>query len=214
MSIYISNDDLFNNYYLTDPFGFTVNTLNRTTRNTNHNNRRSQRNKKRYSSFDGFLHTFSFLSRNHNTTEDNNKKKNNENKRTHMRTLSTPTLPTNVSSKSNINDNINNINLKKYSCKYSDLIDTQVYQPHIEVEENNNFYRILVYLPDVRKEEINLEISNNNIVIYGERTRKITKNCTFNKFNRTFTIPDDTSSEALKANFKNDLLELIFQKNS
>jgi len=246
MSYFISNDDLYSNYYLSDPFGFTCNSFNRVKRNsiaeipknhnpynndnnnnsrknnniTNKNDETIKKNKKRRTSIDGFLHSFSFLNKNHDSsisTEDEYNKKQNQQKslKPHTRTLSTP-LNLDVANNSyinNINDKANRIELKNCGNRYSDLLlDSQSYQPTLEVDEKNTYYQIRVYLPDVRREEINLELCNNSIIICGERKRKINKYASFTKFNRTFNIPDDTNTDALKVNLKNDILELIFQK--
>jgi HSP20 family molecular chaperone IbpA len=230
MSYFISYDDLNSNYYLFDPFGFTYNSINsgknnslskfsNFNNNSNTNEEKVKKVKNKRNSFNSFIRSFSFLNKNHDSSISSEnvtsiKQKQNKNTKLYKRAFSTPSnLNVNYNSPiNNVNDKANKIELKRCNGRLSDLLVTQVYQPVLHVEEKNTHYQISVYLPDVKRDEINLEIFDRNIIICGERTRKINKYASFTKFNRTFNIPEDENTVDLKVNFKNDIFELILQK--
>jgi len=176
------------------------------------NNEKASKDKNKRKSFNEFLNTFPFLNKSNNSSSIKHK-----NSKSSLESNSGAIPASNIEVISNefinsINDKANKVELKRYSCSYSDLLGTQIYQPKLEVEEESTHYHIRVNLPDVKRKEIYLKFSDDNIIIYGERKRKINKNATFIKFNRIFTIPEDTSVNELETNYKNGILDLIFQK--
>ncbi|OUM70457.1 hypothetical protein PIROE2DRAFT_1318 [Piromyces sp. E2] len=218
MSFYASNN-IYESYGLTDPFGLTYNTLNNNYHNHNSSNGRV---KSRHYSLESLFHSFSFFNRNKNNNTENTSSRNAKSKNKkksnilHMRTLSSPSFSNNVpSSTLNNNDNVNKIELSrcKRMYRYSDLMDnSSIYQPTINVEEKDTQYHISIYLPEVKKDEIKIEMSGDNIFIYGERKRKSNKYANFVRFNRMFTVPSDADCDSIKVKFQNQILEIIFQK--
>jgi len=217
MSFYKSNNEYCDYYFLSDPFGLTCNTLSRRYHNPIPKSEKPQK----HHSLESLFHSFPFLNKNHSTSNiSENQKKNNKKEKIQKKSLSFSSnlLSHNnnyISSHSNTNDIINrNKLLRCYSDSYTDLIDNpKVHQPDINVEEKETHYLVLIYLPDVKREEIFLEKCNNNVVIYGERGRKINKYAKFIKFKRVFTVPDDASVDSLTLTLKNSVLELVLLKN-
>jgi len=216
MSFYFINNEFYDSYGVTNPFGlnYTINNTYHHSSNTNTNSRV----KFRHYSIDNLFHSFSFLNRNSNkntddtSSESKKSKKKSKNTKVHMRTLSSPSFLNNTST-SNFNDKVDKIELSRYHHRYSDLIDSSsVYQPTINVEEKETQYHIAVYLPDVKKNEVKVEMCGDNIFIYGERGRKSKKYANFTKFNRMFTVPNDADCSSINVNFQNHILEIIFQK--
>ncbi|ORX47585.1 hypothetical protein BCR36DRAFT_584680 [Piromyces finnis] len=219
MSFYILNNEYYDSYGYVDPLGISYNTIG----NIYHHS--SSTIKYKRSSIDNFFHSFSFFSKNHNVDRRlSESKKNKENKnnkiyikaltsQTPLNTLSLNHNNSNNNYNSNENDRINRIKLSKYNERYSDLIyNSSVYQPTINVEENENEYRINVYLLDIKRNEIKIDLNGDNIIIHGERGRKSKKYTKFTKFNRMFTVPTDADINSIQVSFQNQILEIVLKK--
>jgi len=218
MSFYKSHSEYCDCYFLSDPFGLTCNTL-----SSYHTPTPKREKPQSHRSLESLFHSFPFLNKNHSTSNiSENKKKNNKKEKLQKKSLSFSSILSshnnnnnnNFSSHYNNNDIINhNEFLRSYSDKYTDLINNpQIHEPTITVEEKETHYQVLIYLPDVKREEIIIEKYDNNVVVYGERRRKINKYAKFVKFKRMFTVPDDASIDSLTFTLNNSVLELVLLK--
>jgi len=85
-------------------------------------------------------------------------------------------------------------------------------------EDDKNYY-IQLDLPGMSKEQIHMELSEDNIItISGERPKKhdgmkISKmECEYGKFSRSFSIPETANIEKIEAKMENGFLEVIIPK--
>jgi len=85
-------------------------------------------------------------------------------------------------------------------------------------EDDKNYY-IQLDLPGLSKEQIHMELSEDNIItISGERPKKhdgmkISKmECEYGKFSRSFSIPETANIEKIEAKMENGFLEVIIPK--
>lgn len=90
------------------------------------------------------------------------------------------------------------------------------WMPAIELLEKNNEYEVKAELPGMSKEDVEVEISNNNIIIRGEtkqekeeKTENIYRSeFRYGKFLRTIPLPSEIKSDEAKASFKEGILKI------
>jgi len=91
--------------------------------------------------------------------------------------------------------------------------------PIMDVEETADAFTIIVELPGMRKEDIELSISGDRISVSGDRKREVLKGATFHrlersfgKFRRTVSLPSQVNADAAKAVYKDGTLILTLPK--
>ncbi len=97
--------------------------------------------------------------------------------------------------------------------------DGVVYQPRIDISEDEKNINIEAELPGVKKEDIKLQLENNILTINGEKKNSAAGEKTyfrneriFGKFSRKFTIPTDINIEAISAEFTDGILNVNIEK--
>ncbi|HSR74191.1 MAG TPA: Hsp20/alpha crystallin family protein [Sulfurovum sp.] len=98
--------------------------------------------------------------------------------------------------------------------------DFSSFKPSVNTREGEYAYHIEVDLPGVKKDDISVDIKNDVLTISGERkTKKEIKEkdyykmeSSYGKFQRSFTLPDNTDTENIEANSKDGVLEVIIPK--
>ena len=94
------------------------------------------------------------------------------------------------------------------------------FAPTVNTREDDNAYYIEVDLPGVKKEDINVDISDGMLTISGERKFKneikeenyYKIESSFGKFERSFRLPEDIDVENINAENKNGVLEITLPK--
>jgi HSP20 family protein len=86
--------------------------------------------------------------------------------------------------------------------------------PAMDVSENDSHYTITVEIPGVRKDDVQVELRDDMLVIQGEkksereekkeRGRYIERS--YGSFSRAFTLPADADAERLEASFEGGVL--------
>jgi HSP20 family protein len=94
------------------------------------------------------------------------------------------------------------------------------WSPPVDVEESDKEFTIKAELPEVKKEDVKIELENGSIRISGER--KIEKEeagrrwhrleRSYGAFERAFTLPEGTRRTDIKAEFKDGLLKVHLPK--
>ena len=94
------------------------------------------------------------------------------------------------------------------------------WSPLVDVEESDKEFTIKAELPEVKKEDVKIELENGSIRISGER--KIEKEeagrrwhrleRSYGAFERAFTLPEGTCRTEIKAEFKDGLLKVHLPK--
>lgn len=94
------------------------------------------------------------------------------------------------------------------------------WSPLVDVEESDKEFTIKAELPEVKKEDVKIELENGSIRISGER--KIEKEeagrrwhrleRSYGAFERAFTLPEGTRRTDIKAEFKDGLLKVHLPK--
>jgi len=94
------------------------------------------------------------------------------------------------------------------------------FTPSVNTREGEYAYHVEVDLPGVKKEDINVDLKEDVLTISGERKSKSEINekdyykqeCSYGKFQRSFTLPDDTDVENIEANSEDGVLEVVIPK--
>ncbi len=91
-----------------------------------------------------------------------------------------------------------------------------MWAPNIEVKEKDNNLIVCAELPGVKKEDVKLEVTDEGLVIQGERKREeeqrergyYRSERSYGRFYRLIPLPDEAKAEEAKAQFNNGVLEV------
>ena len=93
------------------------------------------------------------------------------------------------------------------------------WKPSFDISESNTVYKITVDLPGLDKNDISVDVSDNSLVISGERGKKEPNKIDYNyneirygKFERSFSLSDGCIQDKISANMKNGVLEVSIPK--
>jgi len=95
--------------------------------------------------------------------------------------------------------------------------DHGIWSPQVEMYERDNQLVICADLPGLKKEDIQLEITDNALVIHGERRQEWEdtqegyrrSERSYGSFYRTIPLPEGMDAEQAKANFQDGVLKII-----
>jgi HSP20 family protein len=88
----------------------------------------------------------------------------------------------------------------------------------VDVYQDKDQFTVVVELPGLKKEEIEILLHDDTLTISGERKREESSEQEFltersyGKFQRSLTLPSAVDAEAVKANYKNGLLQVVLPK--
>lgn len=95
------------------------------------------------------------------------------------------------------------------------------WSPAVDILETNKEFQIKVELPEVKKEDVKVSLSEGMLYIKGERKlEKEEKDKKYHRierfygsFERSFTVPDNVDESKLKAEFKDGILYIQLPKS-
>ncbi|ORX46246.1 HSP20-like chaperone [Piromyces finnis] len=117
--------------------------------------------------------------------------------------------------------NRNNINNGQASND-KDVYKLVDFSPNVNLGEDTNNYYIEFDLPGMTKNQINIELDDNEkaIIISGVRPKmntngmKITTmDCQYGRFSRTFSLPEIADFNKIEAKMENGVLQIVIPKN-
>jgi HSP20 family protein len=96
------------------------------------------------------------------------------------------------------------------------------WSPAVDVQETDKEYLIKADLPDVKREDVKIELLDGMLTIEGERQQeKEEKGKTFHKiereygrFFRRFGVPSEVDANQVQAEFKNGVLQVHLPKSA
>ena len=94
------------------------------------------------------------------------------------------------------------------------------FTPAINTREGEFAYHVEVDLPGMKKEDIEIQVEDNTLVISGERKVKeeikeenyYKIESSFGKFSRSFSLPEDADIEQIHAESQDGVLEVVVPK--
>ena len=100
------------------------------------------------------------------------------------------------------------------------MILTQ-WTPSVDIAENDKEFVVKAELPDVKKEDIKVNIEDGTLSISGERkAEKEEKNVKFHRierayghFERTFSLPTEANADKITSEYKEGILTVHLPKN-
>lgn len=95
------------------------------------------------------------------------------------------------------------------------------WSPQVDISEDEKEYLIKADLPEMKKEEIKVNVTEGVLSVSGERkTEKEEKNKKFHRiersygtFERSFTVPEDADGTKVSAEFKEGVLKVHLPKS-
>ena len=95
------------------------------------------------------------------------------------------------------------------------------WSPQVDITEDDKEYLIKADLPEMKKDEIKVNVENGVLTVSGERkTEKEEKNKRFHRiersygtFMRSFALPEDADGTKVAAEFKEGVLRVHLPKN-
>ena len=95
-------------------------------------------------------------------------------------------------------------------------IEDMQWIPPVEVTERDNNLMVIAELPGLRKEDVKLEVTNEGLVIQGERRREqeekgrgfYRSERSYGSFYRMVPLPEGIDADKAKAQFKDGILEV------
>jgi HSP20 family protein len=94
------------------------------------------------------------------------------------------------------------------------------FRPKVNTRETETSYHIEVELPGVKKEDVDIKVDGNVLIISGERNvREEVKDEDYHKvesryglFSRSFTLPEKVDTAKIEAGFENGILDISIPK--
>ncbi|HKJ31928.1 MAG TPA: Hsp20/alpha crystallin family protein [Balneolales bacterium] len=95
------------------------------------------------------------------------------------------------------------------------------YIPKADIKESDQHYMLIIELPGLKKNEINVTVDKDKLVISGERTQQIDpdkqhllkRERQTGSFQRYFTLPDIIDASQIKTKLENGELTLTIPKS-
>jgi HSP20 family protein len=96
------------------------------------------------------------------------------------------------------------------------------YSPPCDVEESTTHYVVSFDIPGLRREDVKIELRDNQLIVSGERKRDhkeetkehFSQERYYGTFMRSFTLPANTSLEKIEANYENGVLQISVPKTA
>jgi HSP20 family protein len=93
---------------------------------------------------------------------------------------------------------------------------SETWNPELEVTHQNNELVVRADLPGMKKEDITIDVTDDEITISGERRKEqeseqggvYRSERTYGSFSRTIRLPEGTMTDQAKASFKDGVLEI------
>jgi len=104
----------------------------------------------------------------------------------------------------------------------NEMLAAADWMPSVDISETDAAYLIKGEIPGVKKEDVKVTLQDGMLTIQGERKQeKEEKNkkfhrveCSYGNFVRSFRVPDDTDESAVKAEFKDGMLNVTLPKST
>ncbi|GAB6906613.1 Heat shock protein Hsp20 [Desulfosarcina cetonica] len=96
----------------------------------------------------------------------------------------------------------------------------QLWNPKVDIFEEDDQYVVKAELPGVEKDKITIDVNGRVLTVKGDRANEkevkeknyYRRECSYGTFQRSFTLPDETDSEKIKAEYKDGILKVNIPK--
>src|SRR6202047_4778746 len=118
----------------------------------------------------------------------------------------------------NMRDELDRVFESSFGSIFRPLGSLNRWNPAVDVYQDKEQFTVYAELPGLKKEEIEISLHDDTLTISGERKREESTEQEFltersyGKFQRSLTLPSAVDAEAVKANYKNGLLQVVLPK--
>ncbi|MHB1001676.1 MAG: Hsp20/alpha crystallin family protein [Armatimonadota bacterium] len=120
-----------------------------------------------------------------------------------------------------LQEDVNKLFQERFVKPRRETASARVWAPVVDVIEDNEQIIVKAELPGMRKEDIDIELAGDTLVIKGERKLEndekkdnyVRVERAYGQFQRSFTIGVPVKSDQVKANYKDGILEIIIPKS-
>lgn len=121
---------------------------------------------------------------------------------------------------SQLRDQVNRLFEQSLTRTGREPASAQVWAPTVDVLETANDLVLHAELPGIRPEDIHLQVEGDTLTLRGERTlqkeqaaqRYVRVERAYGAFQRSFTLGVPIKQDAIKANYKDGVLEIVLPK--
>lgn len=97
---------------------------------------------------------------------------------------------------------------------------SRAWAPAVDLRQSDTDFSIVVDLPGLKKDDINLTVENDTLTLSGERKFENEENRqayslierAYGKFSRTFSLPSNVDTDSVKAEFHEGVLTVTIPK--
>jgi len=101
-------------------------------------------------------------------------------------------------------------------------ITSRLWNPSVDVYDTGEGFTVEADLPGVRQSDIGFEISDSNLVLWGERSfQRVSQDCMYycqerisGRFRRSIHLPDEIETEGIESEFADGVLRLFLPKRA
>lgn len=96
--------------------------------------------------------------------------------------------------------------------------DRMAWAPLADVEEENDHYMITLEVPGMKRDELRIELMENQLIVSGERRYEKAKEGSryserrYGRFHRSFTLPSSVDSDKVEAQYEDGVLKIYVPK--
>jgi HSP20 family protein len=112
--------------------------------------------------------------------------------------------------------------LSPVSNLVGNVLDRQViFSPPCDVDESDSHYLVSFDLPGINKQDVNIEVRDNQLIVSGERKEerkeerkdRVSTERLYGAFQRAFTLPSTVDADRVEANYENGVLRVAIPKS-
>lgn len=101
-----------------------------------------------------------------------------------------------------------------------EILEEEEFIPACDIDETDTHYVVNFDLPGLKKDEINIEVRDNQLIVSGERKRERKEEARgrwgqeryYGSFTRSFTLPSSVDPNKVEANYENGVLQIALPK--
>ncbi|NOQ21158.1 MAG: Hsp20 family protein [Candidatus Aegiribacteria sp.] len=110
--------------------------------------------------------------------------------------------------------------LRSIAPEYDVFNREREWAPEVDITEDAETIVVMIELPGMNRDDIEIDIANGVLAIRGEKMEEIeNKNKTWHRreirygcFSRSFTLPTDVDGDEAKASYENGVLKIVLPK--
>lgn len=101
-------------------------------------------------------------------------------------------------------------------------IEEEAFSPPVDVEETDSHYLLSFDLPGVKKDDVKIEVRDNQLIVSGERKQerrektkgRINEERVYGSFMRSFALPTNVDANKVDASYDNGVLQVQLPKTA